>query len=54
MIALVGPSGAGKSTVIALLERFYEPTDGQILLDGTPISQWKHTYFHQKVKNSKN
>lgn len=33
-LALVGPSGAGKSTIADLLLRFYEPTDGQILIDG--------------------
>lgn len=35
-VALVGPSGAGKSTVVALLQRFYDPTQGQVLLDGQP------------------
>lgn len=34
MVALVGPSGAGKSTVFDLLQRFYDPTGGEILLDG--------------------
>lgn len=35
-VALVGPSGAGKSTVFQLLLRFYDPQQGQILLDGVP------------------
>ena len=37
VIALVGPSGAGKSTIASLLLRLYEPSEGQILLDGRPI-----------------
>ncbi|SMD10162.1 ABC transporter ATP-binding protein [Rhizobium sp. RU36D] len=36
--ALVGPSGAGKSTVITLIPRFYDPTEGQILIDGQDIA----------------
>ncbi len=39
-IALVGRSGAGKTTLANLVPRFYEPTAGQLLLDGRPISEW--------------
>ncbi|XP_050223554.1 ABC transporter B family member 15-like [Mercurialis annua] len=38
-IALVGGSGSGKSTVIALLQRFYDPLDGEILVDGIGIER---------------
>lgn len=37
-VALVGPSGAGKSTVYDLLLRFYDPVQGQIYLDGVPLT----------------
>ncbi|MCF1184935.1 lipid A export permease/ATP-binding protein MsbA [Marichromatium gracile] len=36
-IALVGRSGSGKSTIASLLPRFYDPSEGEILIDGTPI-----------------
>ena len=37
-VALVGPTGAGKSTLVSLLSRFYEATDGEILLDGRSVA----------------
>jgi ATP-binding cassette subfamily B protein len=38
-VALVGRTGSGKSTLIALLQRFYDPSEGMIVLDGRPITQ---------------
>ena len=43
VVAVVGPSGAGKTTLVDLLPRFYEPTRGDILMDGVPISQFTRT-----------
>ena len=40
MTAFVGPSGAGKTTVFSLIERFYEPDSGKVLVDGTDVRQW--------------
>jgi len=39
VVAILGPTGSGKSTIINLLMRFYDPTEGRILLDGYDIRQ---------------
>nr|AHF27214.1 transporter-associated with antigen processing 2 [Oplegnathus fasciatus] len=49
MTALVGPSGEGKSTCVSLLERFYEPQDGEILLDNEPLKSYDHRFLHKKI-----
>src|SRR5262249_42137654 len=40
MPAFVGPSGAGKTTVFSLIERFYDPEQGRVLLDGVEVRDW--------------
>lgn len=40
VVALVGPSGAGKTTLVNLLPRFVEPSEGQISIDGVPLPDW--------------
>ncbi len=49
VIALVGPSGAGKSTFIGLLNRFYDPQHGQILIDGYDIRKITQKSLHANL-----
>lgn len=47
--ALVGLNRSGKSTCVKLLERFYQPIEGEILLDGKPLNSYKDQYLHDKI-----
>uniref|UniRef100_A0A8C7D612 ABC-type oligopeptide transporter ABCB9 n=1 Tax=Oncorhynchus kisutch TaxID=8019 RepID=A0A8C7D612_ONCKI len=47
--ALVGPSGSGKSSCVGLLENFYAPQQGQVLLDGRPVHTYQHGFLHSRV-----
>ncbi|XP_038891221.1 ABC transporter B family member 26, chloroplastic-like isoform X3 [Benincasa hispida] len=49
VVALVGPSGCGKSTLVNLLLRLYEPTNGQIFIDGTPLRELDIRWLRENV-----
>jgi ATP-binding cassette, subfamily B, bacterial len=48
-VALVGPSGAGKTTVIQLIQRFFDPTSGHILLDGIDLRDMDRADFRRSL-----
>ena len=47
-VGFVGPSGSGKSTIIQLIERFYEPKEGRILLDGRELKEYDLVWLRNK------
>ena len=48
-VALVGPSGCGKSTAVALVERFYDPSAGTVMLDGTDIKTLRVSWLREQI-----
>ena len=48
-VAIVGPSGSGKSTTFSLIERFYEPTSGEILLDGQAVHSMSRDSLREQI-----
>ncbi|KAI3456076.1 hypothetical protein Pfo_012739 [Paulownia fortunei] len=48
-LALVGQSGSGKSTVISLLERFYDPDAGKVLIDGIDLKKYQLRWIREKM-----
>lgn len=48
-LALVGPSGAGKSTIADILLRFYDPTEGQVLIDGVDVRELKTRWLRNQI-----
>jgi len=49
IVALVGPSGCGKSSVVSLIERFYDPQEGQILFDNKNIKELNLHFLREHV-----
>jgi ABC-type multidrug transport system fused ATPase/permease subunit len=49
MVALVGATGAGKTTVVNLMERFYDPDEGSISLDGFDIRTWSKGELRSQI-----
>lgn len=48
-VAFIGSTGSGKSTLINLVPRFYDATDGEVLVDGVNVKDYKQEYLHQKL-----
>eukprot|EP00629_Pelagomonadales_sp_RCC1024_P005862 CAMPEP_0119269954 /NCGR_PEP_ID=MMETSP1329-20130426/7143_1 /TAXON_ID=114041 /ORGANISM="Genus nov. species nov., Strain RCC1024" /LENGTH=790 /DNA_ID=CAMNT_0007269957 /DNA_START=145 /DNA_END=2514 /DNA_ORIENTATION=+ len=49
VVALVGPSGSGKSSCLALLQNFYAPARGRVLLDGASVAARPHAWLHARL-----
>lgn len=49
LIGLVGPSGSGKTTLVNLIARFYDPTEGRILIDGVDLTRLDRHLYRQQL-----
>lgn len=49
VVALCGTSGCGKSSIIAMIERFYDPEEGEVLFNGMNIKEIDPRWYHEQV-----
>lgn len=49
VVALVGTSGCGKSSIISMIERFYEPNEGNVLFNGVDIRTLNPKWYHEQI-----
>ena len=48
-VAFIGSTGSGKSTLINLIPRFYDATDGEVLVDGVDVKEYDEAHLHNKI-----
>ena len=49
IVAFIGSTGSGKSTLINLIPRFYEATEGEVLVDGINVKEYTQSFLHNKI-----
>lgn len=48
-LAIIGATGSGKTSLVSLIPRFYDPTEGEVVLDGVPVKDWKLSALRRKL-----